>query len=185
MLSGLAVTVEDRFLPTFETRLADGSWQLAPDEVYFYPEAGSCRPSGRGLFWDGGDYLYGQFTLTVENTDGHAAVTGFSSTLSSNNTTNDRRTNRYLDEIAEAAVECRVFFGTNRMVNYTTVDYSETHMLSLKEPVTPALVPADTLPGDRCLYYVFFFTDGSRKDVILDPETGEILDETFLSANDP
>ena len=55
-------------------------------------------------------------------------------------------------------------------------------MLSLKEPVTLTLVPAETLEGDKCLYYALFFTDGSRKDILQDLESGEILEETFTPA---
>lgn len=183
VLSGLAVTVEGHFLRTMETRLADDSWQLCPDSVYFYPEAGRCQPTGGGLFFDGGGFLRSESVLTVVNEDGYTAVTAFTSALNDFHALEDgSRTNCYLDEIAEAAIENRVFFGTNRPVNYGTADYSETCMLSLKESVTLTLVPAYTLPGNQCLYYTLFFADGSRKDIIQDPETGEILEETFTPA---
>ena len=185
VLSGAAVIVEDYFLTTWEDRLADNSWRLNPGNVYFYPEAGSCQPTGGSLLFDGGGFVYSDTLLTVENADGHLSVTDFRASLSSWGVSDDSRTNRYLEEIAEAALETRVFFGTNRPVNYGTLDYYETHMLSLEEPVTLTLVPYDTLVGDQCLYYALFFTDGSRKDILQDLETGEILDETFMPANDP
>jgi hypothetical protein len=122
--------------------------------------------------------------MTAMITDGQVTVSDFQAIMKeqSYNFNSDKRTNRYLDEISEAAVETRVFFGTDRLVNYRTIDYWEAHLLSLKEPVTLTLVPAETLEGDKCLYYALFFTDGSRKDILQDLESGEILEETFTPA---
>ena len=151
--------------------------------MYFYPEAGSCRPSGGGLLFDGGGFVYSAVSLTAENVNGNVKVSDFRAALSAWSYSTDSRSNRYLDEIAEAAMEYRLFFGTNRPANVGTLDYSEAHMLALEGPVTFTLVPADTLAGEKCLYYALFFADGSRKDILQDPETGAILEQTFTPAN--
>ena len=191
MLSGIAVMAEDHYLTTDETRLSNNIWQLKPSKIYFYPEAGSCQPTGEGLWMDGfslqsngGIFLTVDPAMRAEIADGQVTVSDFQAKLSEwgSNLSYDDRTNRYLDEIAEAATETRVFFGTDRLTNYRTIDFYESFMLSLKEPVTLTLIPAETLEGDKCLYYALFFTDGSRKDILQDPETGEILEETFTPA---
>ncbi len=186
-LSGLAVTIQGYPLMTFETQLAESIWQLDPDSIYFYTEAGSFRPeaSSRSLLFREGINLYSNIRLTVENASGRAAVRDQQTELRSWTYSKDPRTNRYLDEIAEAAVEQRVFFGSNRPVNADTIDYYEENMLQLNKQVTPELIPIGQIEGRKCLYFTLFFMDGTRKDIIQDPESGEILDQTVTPLAEP
>ena len=185
-LSGLAVVVQDHFLDIWEDRTADRVWNLSPDSIFFYTEEGACRPSGDGLFFDalyGDESVYrSRISLTVENRDGRASVAENAVELRSVGYETDKRTNRYLREIAEAAVESRVFHGTNRPEYYSTLDCYETFMLNTEDSVTVSLVPYDAVEGRKCLYYALFFKDGSREDLIVDPDTGETLDRTFTAA---
>lgn len=179
-MSGLAVTVQGHPLLMRETQLTDDSWQLKPDDIYFYKDADACpqEPGPDSLFF-AHPSLYSDIRMTVNNTSGHVSISDKQMRLTSTDYYSDPRTNVYLEEIAEGAVEIRVFFGSNRLKNVYTIDYYERFMLSLEEPVTLELVPIESLEGQKCLYYVLFFTDGSRKDVIIDPESGEVLDSTF------
>ena len=158
-----------------------------PDSIYFMEEAGALNHSGSGLFWDVfsmENYRKSEITLTAENTGGQAAVTDSRAVLKLWNTRRykDDRSNCDLEEAAEAAMENRVFFGTNRLEYAYSLDYSETHLLSLEDPVTVTLLPYDALEGKKCLYYTLFYLDGSREDLLTDPDSGEILDRTFVPA---
>lgn len=90
----------------------------------------------------------------------------------------ENRSNCGLNEVALTAIETRVFFGTNRMVNMDTLDYNEMIPLSMDQPLTVSLVPVESLQEPLCLYYVLYYLDGSRDDLIVDLKTGEILERS-------
>ena len=65
------------------------------------------------------------------------------------------------------------------MANWNTLDYDETILLSLEEPVRLEVVPNELVPENgRYLSYVLQFTDGSREEILTDLYSGEILEKT-------
>ncbi len=181
-LSGLAVMTQGHFLRTGEEQISENRWILTPDMIYFYQDSGTCRPTGAGLDTDGGFSDTSSVQLTAEVTDGKLRLLDSSVELSRRGAyldPEDKRTNRELLEIAEAAIENRVYVGTDRMANWNTLDYDETILLSLEEPVRLEVVPNELVPENgRYLKYVLQFTDGSREDILTDLYTGEILEKT-------
>ena len=180
-LSGLAVMTQGHFLRTGEEQISENRWVLEPDYIYFYQDSGTCLPTGAGLYRDGGFSDTSSVQFTAEVTDGKLRLLDSSAALSRSGDywdPKDERTNRELLEISEAAIENRVYVGTDRMANWNTLDYDETFMLSLEEPVRLEVVPNELVPENgRYLYYVLEFTDGSREDILTDLYTGEILEK--------
>ena len=90
------------------------------------------------------------------------------------------RTNLYLDEITETAMQQWVRFTPDDEIIYHT----EMHMLPAGSPVTFSLVPLDAIAGRKVLAYALFWQDGSREDTLVDFETGEILEQTFRTGEE-
>ena len=66
------------------------------------------------------------------------------------------------------------------MHNYNTIDYNRNETLKMDGTLTPELIPVTEAGGTLGLYYVIFGQDGSRDDILVDFETGEILERTHL-----
>jgi len=182
VFSGLACVVEDQlFLATNETQLDTNRWEIDSDNVYFYQEPGKCQTmENSDLFFDT-DALYSDISFTAEILDGHAAISSPSMFIRGwGKKIMYDRTNLYLDEIAETAMQQRVRFISDDDIFYHT----ETHMLPAGSPVTFRLVPLDAIKGRKALTYALFWQDGSREDTLVDYETGVILEQTFRTAEE-
>ncbi len=183
VFSGLALTADGQLLSVNERRREDGSVRMESSDLYFYRNAEDLQPTGAGLFWDGGYHLKSDIDLTVDTASGTVKLLRNDTRLNNETDWRDGRTNFPLTEAALAVIDRRVFFGTDRMKNVYTIDYSEAIPLPLESSVQLALIPVSQLDGELCLYYAMQFTDGSRGDRIADWNTGEILDRIPEFAN--
>ena len=179
-LSGLAVMVNDRVLSSIELQQEWGqTWRVRADDLFLYSEAENFHPAkDNDLLSDGRFSWYSDLYFTVENHDGKISFTVEKLALHAWNNFYENRSNCGLNEVALTAIETRVFFGTNRMVNMDTLDYNEMIPLSMDQPLTVSLVPVESLQEPLCLYYVLYYLDGSRDDLIVDLKTGEILERS-------
>ena len=182
VFSGFTAMVQDHFIRVDETKLDESQWKLEPDHVYFYCEEGSLNPTGQLLLFDGGVSMYSSAAATVRIEDDTAALVDSSVSLNGWLKTLDSRNKVCLDDVVEAAVENRVFFGTDRVRYAGTLDYSDVHRLDVSETVSISLVPVESVPGEKCLSFSLFMLDGSREDVILSLDGRTVLDRTFIEA---
>ena len=176
--SGAALRLREILLTTKEDPLEENLWTLNPDTVYLYAQETEITPD-MDLYFDTEADFTSRGYLTVRAKDGRILPEEYALELSPEDW-NDERTNCDLEEVAMAAVETRIYFGTDRMHNYNTIDYNRNETLKMDGTLTPELIPVTEAGGTLGLYYVIFGQDGSRDDILADFETGEILERTHL-----
>ncbi len=168
-LSGLCLTANGQPLSITESIREGGGWELkCSSDLYYYQDPDSFRPTGQGLFWDGGFAMIADISLAIDCSSGRVVLVENRSELDNWADYRDDRTNYPVDEVALAAVETRVWLGTDRLANAYTIDYSDAVALPLDEGVVLALEPYDLTDDKLCLYYTLQYTDGTRKEWITD-----------------
>ena len=183
-LSGVAVIVDDRIIEIDDHKTGDYTWKIDPDMIYFYSKEEDFKPNNTSsIYFDMGYKWNSDISLTLESVDDKIYVTDSQMKLTTRwDFFEDDRTNCMLEEVELAVAQNRVFFGTDRMTNINTRDYYETYQWSLETPITLKIIPVESIKEEKCLYYVFFYTDGTREDMIVDINTGKVLERTFMEA---
>ena len=176
--SGTAVLISGEALASGETPLEEGSWRITPDSIYLYQSADAFPPDGENLFMSADVSADSAWTLSVR--DGTPAVSDFELELFHWTDWDDERTNIHLSEVEAAAVDQRVYFGTDRTANWNTVDYSEASPLPLDEPLVFESVPLRDIPGVLGVYFVVRYEDHSREDILAAFPGGTILERTYM-----
>ena len=181
VFSGFACVVgEQLFLWTNETQLDPNRWEIEPDWVYFYQEPDKSQTMSDSNLTSDKSVMYSDVRFTAEIRDGHVVISSPRIALRGWSKMMYNRTNLYLDEITETAMQQWVRFTPDDEIIYHT----EMHMLPAGSPVTFSLVPLDAIAGRKVLAYALFWQDGSREDTLVDFETGEILEQTFRTGEE-